>query len=46
MIAESPQTTGDGTLLMLFMGADRGFFDNELPAASFLLALAWIRQTL
>lgn len=46
MIAEAPQTTGDGTLLMLFMGTNRGFFNNELPAASVLLALARTRQTL
>ena len=46
MIAEVPQTTGDGTLLMLFMGTNRGFFNNELPAASLLLTLARIRQTL
>jgi len=46
MIAESPPQTGDGTLLMLSVGANLGFFIHELPAASFLLALARICQAL
>jgi hypothetical protein len=46
MIAEGLLPTGDGALHMLFVGADGGFISNELPAASFLLALVRIRQTL
>jgi hypothetical protein len=44
MIAEAPPQTGDGTLLMLSVGANQGFFSHELPAASFILALDRIRQ--
>ena len=46
MIAEGPLSTGNGTLLMLFVCADRGLSSHQLPAASFILELERIRQAL
>lgn len=44
LVEEDLLPTRNGTLLVLSVGADRGSFNNELPATSFLLALQRIRQ--